>query len=306
MPNTQADGNFIIGPNQDYLGDTEGNILADNTDDRAAYDFSMTRNQIVTAALRKINVAEQGQDPTATQISEGANRLNQIVMAWQNEGINLWTLDWRNQPLGNANTVIGSDGAFYRCINNHTSNNGNQPKIGPNWERYWYQDATEGIQWREDQQYLSSSQYTLPTDVLGIDNAFIRYNGTDFRLDIISRNEYMDIGTKYVEGHPQLLMYDTRLVPNLYLYPQADLTDYQLHYLAVIRLKEFENASSTPDFPQDWYRALVWGLAADLASEYGLSISRMNYLDSKADYFLKRARKEDKEYVNIRILEGAY
>lgn len=54
-------------------------------------DFSYNRDQIITAALRKIGVVAQGETPTATQISEAAEALNIMVKAFiAYDGMPLW------------------------------------------------------------------------------------------------------------------------------------------------------------------------------------------------------------------------
>lgn len=58
----------------------------------ASYDFNLTRNEIITEALRDIGVIDEGNStPTADQLAVGVKRLNMIVKNLQVRGIFLWT-----------------------------------------------------------------------------------------------------------------------------------------------------------------------------------------------------------------------
>jgi hypothetical protein len=46
--------------------------------------------------------------------------------------------------------------------------------------------------------------------------------------------------------------------------------------------EDFDAASDTPDFPQEWYDALKFGLADRLSIEYGCSIEDRNDIEQKA------------------------
>ena len=59
--------------------------------------FSVTRDQIITAALRKIGVVAQGETATADQITEASVALNMMVKAWEADGMPLWAL--RTTPI---------------------------------------------------------------------------------------------------------------------------------------------------------------------------------------------------------------
>ena len=47
---------------------------------------------------------------------------------------------------------------------------------------------------------------------------------------------------------------------------------------------DFDTAADNPEFPIEYGNALVWGLAAELASEYGLPPQEIQYLESKAEH----------------------
>jgi len=72
-------------------------------------DFTRTRDQIITAALRKLGAIATGGTPTANQISDGAEALNMLVKAWQNIGVRLWTVEWAYQTLASGTSKYYMD-----------------------------------------------------------------------------------------------------------------------------------------------------------------------------------------------------
>lgn len=53
-------------------------------------NFATSRNEIIAGALRIIGAIAQGETPTATMYSEGAEALNMLAKAWQMDGMQLW------------------------------------------------------------------------------------------------------------------------------------------------------------------------------------------------------------------------
>lgn len=55
-------------------------------------NWSLNRNQVITAALRKLGVLPSGGTPSAAQISDASDALNAIVKAFQADGMPLWRI----------------------------------------------------------------------------------------------------------------------------------------------------------------------------------------------------------------------
>jgi hypothetical protein len=66
--------------------------------------FTVTRDQIIEAALRSLAVLEEGAQPSATTIENSSFSLNLILKKWQSEGIKLWTVVEYTLPLVNTQT----------------------------------------------------------------------------------------------------------------------------------------------------------------------------------------------------------
>lgn len=76
------------------------------------YDFNLTRNQIVEAALGKIGVLGQGEVMRAEMLSEGVRALNLVLKEWANDGVTLWKYVEISQNItsgGGADYTLGNE-----------------------------------------------------------------------------------------------------------------------------------------------------------------------------------------------------
>jgi hypothetical protein len=80
----------------------------------ADYDFSTTRNNIIKRALRLVGALHEGETISAYQTENGVEALNQIVKAWQNKHVFLWTERTEEIPLvvGQARYPMQTDPAW--------------------------------------------------------------------------------------------------------------------------------------------------------------------------------------------------
>lgn len=63
------------------------------------YSFSLTGDQLVNAAMRKLAVLGDGQSPTATQLSNGTQALNAMLKTLTVKGMPLWVISETTVPL---------------------------------------------------------------------------------------------------------------------------------------------------------------------------------------------------------------
>src|SRR5512138_3622817 len=61
--------------------------------------YSVSRDTIITTALRKLQVIELGVTPDSTTLANSAQALNIMIKAWQTQGIKLWTIQNYIIPL---------------------------------------------------------------------------------------------------------------------------------------------------------------------------------------------------------------
>lgn len=106
---------------------------------------------------------------------------------------------------------------------------------------------------------------------LRILDAYLRNSsGNDTTLSVTSRYDYDTLGLKSAQGIPNQLFYDPQLgngVITLYNVPiEAGST---LHIIAQRQIQDFTSTSDNPDFPQEAFQMLKWGLADEISLEQG-------------------------------------
>lgn len=257
-------------------------------------NFTATRNQIITRALRLLGVVPQGELPTAEMISEASEALNSMVKYWQNEHVFLWASDWSVKTLTASGEVIGTDGKNYTCLSGHTSAAANRPITGAEWTTYWYLGGSSGSTWNSGTAYTAIGEVQMDSDIIDVTKAFVRDDHSDWPLALVRLEDFMDIYDKTRTGIPtHAMVRRSEPSPLLYLYPQPDMATYVLHFIGVRALEDFDVVGNTPDLPVRWIDPLVFGLAAALGPEYGLKIERQQYLDAKAAELRRVAKRND-------------
>lgn len=204
-------------------------------------DFSISRDQLLTGALRVAGGVAQGDTATATQLTEAAEALNMLVKECQADGMPLWAIKQYNITLTSTSDYVIGVGATV-----------NTPK---------------------------------PLKVV---QAFLHNNTTsiDIPMRIITRDEYNRLGNKTSTGQPIQLWYEPQLsTGTLHLFPVPDSYSQTNCVVTLVYqrpFEDFDSSTDTPDFPQEWYNALKFGLADMLAPEYGLPIQARQDLTSRA------------------------
>lgn len=142
-----------------------------------------------------------------------------------------------------------------------------------------------------------TADYTLATDVLGIEHLVIRDSSNyDYRIGLVLDDTFNSVSTPTSTGKPEMARLEMRTagVNTLRLWPVPDVA-YTAYYSAVRKLADFDTALGTPEMPQRWYDPLVYSLAANLADEYQLPLQDRSYLQGKAKSLRDAASKLDNE-----------
>lgn len=129
---------------------------------------------------------------------------------------------------------------------------------------------------------IGLSQTVNISKPLRIISAYRSTGTTDTPLTIITRDEYNRLGTKSNTGYPIQLYYDVQnTYGDLYVNPVPDATVAADSTITIVYQRSFEDfdaAADEPDFPQEWFDALKYGLATRLAPEYGVPVSERQLL----------------------------
>ena len=279
-------------------------------------DFKLTRDELINSSLRVLNVIGEGQVANTSQLSDGSQALNILVKSLQNKGNNLWTSTWAKLAL-NSTSVVTNGGTTYECLEPHTSSATDEPGVGANWQAYWVEsNKTATGAWALSTSYTFSGVVDLGINYIGLEQAFVRENSggsiSDYNLTKSSFTDYLNLIDKSVDGLPQNIYSYERLDSNgdtnlsLYMYPAPDdVSTQQLHVLATRHIYDFDSATDNPDIPVRWSKVLKFGLAVEMAPEYGIFGERLSQISDIYLDALNDARKEDSEQY-IRFASPSY
>ena len=153
-----------------------------------------------------------------------------------------------------------------------------------------------------------NASYSLALDppILSLDAAYLLNGANDHNeLDVLSWRDYQSIPDKSSSGNPVAVALDGQANPTLYVYPVPTASG-TISLNAICKLKDWDSPTNGADFPVRWERAIVYGLAADLADGYGLPLGERDRLAVKADRLFIEARQGDKENVTDSFVRGSY
>ena len=164
--------------------------------------------------------------------------------------------------------------------------------------------ANRGLnQWTIEQRTFTvtsnDGDYDLGTDVIDILSLVVRRSGTDYALDRISRDEYLNIPTKTTQARPTQYFVDRQITPVLKLWPLPDNNTDVIIYDALTRLDDADTYTNTLGVPFRFYPALAAGLA------YYISVKRapdrMQMLKALYEEEINRAMDEDRDRASFRV-----
>ena len=213
--------------------------------------YTITRDQIIVSALRKLGVVEPGDTSStidANLVTNAAQSLNLMVKQWMTEGIKLWTVADITLPLVAAQTsyTIGSSGC----------------------------DLTTDRPLRLIYAVLRNTAATPDIDI---------------PMQIISKQEYSMLGSKFSTGTTNSVYLNPGVsTSTLKVFPTPDsstATNYQLILTVQQPISDISSSSTVPNFPNEWMNALVWGLADQIAIEFGLPVNHRQEVMMRAEKY---------------------
>lgn len=299
--------------------------------------FSRNRDQLIASALRKIGAFESGETPDSAAVNEASDALNALIKHWQASGIEIWRtveailfpqLDQVKYLLGSSSTDHATDtwvetelasaaslGASSVVLASITGVSSTY-NIG-----IVLDDGT--FQWTTVNGAPSGSTVTLSnvlTDSAASGNRVIvyqtnlvrplriisarRYN-FDSLIDVpmgeMDRVEYQEMPNKQSTGAVNSFFYDRRenATGYLYLWPAPATTNEAIKMTIARPIDDFTAAGDDADLPQEWIRAIEWGLADELADEYDVPEPKRSRIERRAAQYLQEANWYERELVSI-------
>ena len=284
-------------------------------------DFSITRDNIITEALQLIGVIGEGETPSANQKSDCSRSLNMMIKFWMADGMNLFVNQeivifpikgQRQYTFGGSSAdkmakeseVITTklNGGVSSAATSLTVDDTTGMAVGDtigvvtdsagihfstitavgSSTALTIADAIDDDASDNDRVYTFTNAFTQK--ILGVNNAWIRTtDDTDIPIDIISRQEYVDLSKKTESGRVNQLYFDPQVTTanmNVWPVPDDSYTNERIHLYITRPYEDFDGVTneSEPDFPQEWYLPLCWGLAVFVAPKYGVSETRLSEL----------------------------
>ena len=271
-------------------------------------DFSVNGNEIIKAALRAARIVGKDQTPDDTHITTGREALNMIVKQWQGKadfapGLKVWSRkvaylflqEGEHQydlgPSGDhwtgtyySTTTDAAEAASQTVISvTSTTNMANSDNIGVVLD-----DGT--IHWSTISSFSAGDTVTIATGLasaaasgnrvfwytskarrpLEILTAVLRdTSNQDLPLYPMSLEAFEGITDKTADGTPQYYHYESMLTNGRISFDiEPDDVTKVVRIVFLGTIEDFDAAADTPDYPQEWFRALKFQLAIDLWPEY--------------------------------------
>ena len=217
--------------------------------------YTVTRDQIITLALRKLGVLEIGSTPDPDTVSNAAMSLNLLIKQLSTDGLKLWKVSELIIPLiaGQTQYTLGGSTStlMYDALN---------PTV-----------AITDKPLKAIQGFYRNLQSTPAIDT---------------PVMLVSKQEYNVLGSKFSTGTANTIFYDPRKLNGvLYVYLTPDLnaqTNLELHIIVQLPLDDLNTALDIPDFPNEWMNCLVWNLADQLSLEYGVPMNTRQEISQRA------------------------
>jgi hypothetical protein len=221
-------------------------------------NYTITRDQVIALALRKLGVLEIGDTPDSDSIANANMSLNLLVKQFNTEGLKLWKVSELIVPLISGQTSYTLGGSSSDLM-------------------YDTQAPTVAITdkpLKVIQGFYRNIQSTPPIDT---------------PVMVVSKQEYNVLGSKFSTGTANTIFYDPKVTNGLlyvYLTPDANAqTNLELHLVAQMPLNDLLNSSDIPDFPNEWMNCLVWNLADQLSLEYGVPMNTRQEISQRANAY---------------------
>lgn len=298
--------------------------------------YNNTAYDIVLSAIRKMGFLAEGETPTAQMVNDAASDLNRLVKAWQAQGYHLWTIQeailflnpgqakYTLGPVGSnavltANLIsptttttvaagatvisvssitgITSGMAIGVCLANNTifwsTVNG-----APSGALVTLSTALPYSSNSGSQVYAYTGTLTRPARI--VQARIIISNTNEIEMTPISDTDYFMQSNKLATGVPTQYYYQPDLYNGtLYLWTTAESTIYTVKFTYESELQDVGVITNNLQFPQEWLRPLVWNLAKEIMTEFGVDQLTSVMIKTMAEESLEEALSFDQENASV-------
>ena len=143
------------------------------------------------------------------------------------------------------------------------------------------------------------SEYLLGSETIDVLSVALRRSGTDYNMDRISRDEYLNIPNKTTQARPSQFFLDRQINSNLKIWPAPENSTDVLVIDRMVRMDDADGYTNTLEIPFRFYPCLAAGLA------YYISIKRapdrIQLLKAVYEEELDRAMTEDRDRASFNV-----
>ena len=287
--------------------------------------YAKTAGDLIRDALRAATISGISLPVQPEDFAQGESALNDILMSLQTEQIHVWAQTEALIPLNPDQTkyVFGTDHTFTNYVYTtasaaiatatsltvvSTTGMTTGDFIGvelADGTRQWTTLTVTGATTLTLAAALTGAvddlasiyTYTTATDQpVRIDS--VRYADTytsdEISTTMVARDEYFNQPSKTTSGAVNTWYFQRNLdFRYLYIWPIADNCKRLLRITFIKPQYIPEDQSEDILIPPEWYVALKFKLAADLAMSYGVDANRQMMLEQKAAIYLQKAISSD-------------
>jgi len=165
--------------------------------------------------------------------------------------------------------------------------------------------ANRGLnQWTIEQRSFTvtqgSGEIALGSDVIDILSVVVRRSSTDFAIDRLSRDEFLNIPNKTTQGRPTQFFLDRQITPNLKIWPVPENSSDVVIYDALTRMQDADTQTNTMEVPFRFYPCLAAGLAYYIAMKR--APQRLQLLKAVYEEEFERAMTEDRDRASFNVV----
>lgn len=258
-------------------------------------DYTVTRDRLIQMAHENIRAIEAGQPLKADQLALGIDRLAMIVRETDEVGKWRWTVQDATHVSLAANTTI------------YDANNGLPQNIAELMSVVYrdssgcdsaplkilraegYEEKPNKLQLGDPLAVYLTGEIQLSTRRLYIwptpsgVTAQTVVSGTDGNIYKCIYPHTSSLVTRPVDGANWRMVWQLGgLAPATWASGAAYTSGSQLRMVIRRPIYDFDAADTTPDFPIQWPRTLLYRLCADLAETYGLPLDERVFFSQKA------------------------
>jgi len=142
--------------------------------------------------------------------------------------------------------------------------------------------------------------YTLTATTIDILSAVVRSSGTDYSLERLTRDDYINIPSKTQQSRVSQFYLDRQIIPVLKLWPVPDNSSDVVIFDQMVRMDDADVQTNTLEVPFRFYPALAAGLAYYIAIKR--APDRIQILKALYEEELDRAMSEDRDRASFTIV----